>query len=198
MSALPDYHPDQRYMEGILSHDHAVLSEIYRLYASKVIRWVTQNNGNTDDGNDIMQDAMMALYRSAKNPDFRLSCPFEAFLLLIAKRLWYNELKKRGRRGVTIDIDDGYDIGEDSFRDAEALLEREEDDRLVAEQLTKLGGRCREIIEASFDGGRQEKLAETLGVSYGYLRKKKSECMAKLIQLIRFVKSKKNQDDDGD
>ena len=61
MSAQPDYHPDQRYVEGILSHDHAVLSEIYRLYASKVIRWVTQNNGNADDGNDIMQDAMMAL-----------------------------------------------------------------------------------------------------------------------------------------
>ena len=198
MSALPDYHPDQRYMEGILSHDHAVLSEIYRLYASKVIRWVTQNNGDTDDGNDIMQEAMMALYRSAKNPGFRLSCPFEAFLLLVAKRLWYNELKKRGRRGVTIDIDGGYDIGEDSFREAEKLLEREEDDRIVAAQLEKLGGRCREIIEASFDGGRQEKLAETLGVTYGYLRKKKSECMARLIQMIRFVKSKKTQEDDGD
>jgi RNA polymerase sigma factor (sigma-70 family) len=197
MSALPDYHPDQRYIEGILFHEHAVLSEIYRLYAPKVIRWVTQNSGDTDDGHDVMQEAMMALYRSAKNPAFRLSCPFEAFLLLVAKRLWYNELKKRNRRGVTIDIDDGYDIGEDSFRAIEELLEREEDDRLVAEQLAKLGGRCREIIEASFDGGKQEKLAGILGVSYGYLRKKKSECMAKLIQMIRLVKSKKTQEDDG-
>jgi hypothetical protein len=34
-------------------------------------------------------------------------------------------------------------------------------------------------------GEAQEKVAEALGVTYGYLRKKKSECMASLIKLVQ-------------
>jgi hypothetical protein len=36
----------------------------------------------------------------------------------------------------------------------------------------------------SLTGERQEKIAELLGVTYGYLRKKKSECMASLLSYV--------------
>jgi len=49
----------------------------------------------------------------------------------------------------------------------------------------KLGERCREIIKKCLGNKPQEEVATELGVSYAYLRKKKSECTAELIRLIQ-------------
>ena len=49
----------------------------------------------------------------------------------------------------------------------------------------KLGDRCREIITKCLGDQPQDEVALDLGVSYAYLRKKKSECMAELIKLIK-------------
>ena len=41
------------------------------------------------------------------------------------------------------------------------------------------------MLELSWSGMGMEEVAEKLENSYGYIRKKKSECMAKLIALIK-------------
>lgn len=48
-----------------------------------------------------------------------------------------------------------------------------------------MGERCQEIIRLSLTDKPQEEIAAKLGVTYGYLRKKKSECMASLISAIK-------------
>ena len=49
----------------------------------------------------------------------------------------------------------------------------------------KLGERCRQIIQKCLGNKPQDEVAAELGVSYAYLRKKKSECTAELIKLIQ-------------
>ena len=53
------------------------------------------------------------------------------------------------------------------------------------EMLQKISARCREIIVACYTDKPQQQLADEMGVSYAYLRKKKSLCMAELIALVR-------------
>lgn len=177
-------HEDQRYLIALLNNEVALVNEIYKKCAGKVKSFVLFNNGNADDAADIFQEALVDIYNQAKYKNLQLTCPFEPFLLLVCKRKWLNELKKRSISPVTKNEDDLLPIGEDTFEQAEALELQKEQASLFLKAFEQLGERCKEIISWSMKGEAQEKVAETLGVTYGYLRKKKSECMASLVKLI--------------
>lgn len=181
-------HADQRYIEGLLQNDTRVVQEIYRRFASPIKYYIIRNQGSEDDAADIFQESVMDIYNQAKHKNLQLTCPFEPFLLLICKRKWLNELKKRGRTPVTNHGDELSDIGEDVFAAAEQVEKEETKARVFVEQFERLGEKCREILKMSMTGEAQEKIAELLGVTYGYLRKKKSECMATLLTYIQAQK----------
>lgn len=181
-------HSDQRYIVGLVNNDTVVINEIYKRCAAKVKSWITFNNGSEDDAGDIFQEALMDVYRQAKYKSLELTCPFEPYILLICKRKWLNELKKRSILPVTNSEEDLLHIGEDTFANADDLEKQEAQSRLFFKCFEKLGERCKEIISWSMKGEAQEKVAETLGVTYGYLRKKKSECMAALVKMVQSEK----------
>lgn len=178
-------HTDQRYISGLLANDTLLVREIYDRFSGKVKGYIIQNSGSEDDAADIFQEALIDIYQQAQNKSLQLTCPFEAFLLLICKRKWLNELKKRGRREVTKDPEDLSIIGEDVFALAEQLQLQEDKAKLFMAMFQKLGHKCREIISKCLGSQPQEDVAAELGLTYAYLRKKKSECTAELIKLIQ-------------
>jgi len=182
-------HADQRYITGLINNDAAVINEIYKRCAGKVKSWISFNSGSEDDAADIFQEALLDVYRQGKYKSLQLSCPFEPYILLICKRKWLNEIKKRSILPVTNSEDDLLHIGEDTFACADELEKQEQQSKLFFSAFEKLGERCKEIISWSMKGEAQEKVAETLGVTYGYLRKKKSECMAALIKMVQSTKT---------
>ena len=182
-------HPDQRFIQGLLTNDGPTVDEIYRKYAGVIRNFIGRNGGSQDDAADIFQEALIDLYNQGRYKDLQLTCPFEAFLLLICKRKWYNLQKKRGLHRVTNSTEEVSLLGEDVFARAEQLAAEESRARLFLEQFARLADKCREILKLSLTGEAQEKIAEKLGVTYGYLRKKKSECMATLLSYIQAQKS---------
>ena len=178
-------HTDQRFITGLLQNDVTVVREIYERFSGKVKAYIINNNGNEEDAADIFQESLMEIYQQAKNRQLELTCPFEAFLLLICKRKWINELKKRGRHRVTTEPENLSNLGEDVFALAEQMQLRDERAKLFVTMFEKLGEKCREIIRWCLSGKPQEEVAAALGVTYGYLRKKKSECMGTLIASIQ-------------
>jgi RNA polymerase sigma factor (sigma-70 family) len=186
-------HGDQQYIEALLQNDVPMVDRIYRLFSPAIRRFIRQNGGGDDDAADIFQEALVDIYHQARYKALVLTCPFEPFLLLVCKRKWINELKKRGRSPVTKAQDDLSDYGEDVFAHAERLINEEEKARLFLDQLARLGEKCREIIRLYLSGRRQEEIAAELGVTYGYLRKKKSECMATLLAYVEEARAVANQ-----
>ena len=178
-------HTDQRFVTGLLQNDTAVVKEIYDRFAGKMKNYIIQNNGSEDDAADIFQEALIDIYQQARYKALQLTCPFEPFLLLICKRKWLNEIKKRGRHRVTNEPEDLSNIGEDVFALAEQLQTQNDKVKLFMAMFEKLGERCREIIQKCLGNKPQDEVASELGVTYAYLRKKKSECTAELIKLIQ-------------
>jgi RNA polymerase sigma factor (sigma-70 family) len=178
-------HTDQRFITGLLQNDAVVVREIYARFSGKIKNYILQNSGTEEDAADVLQEALIAIYQQARYKNLQLSCPFEPFLLLICRRKWLNEIKKLNRRGVTINTDDLSFIGEDVFFDAEQLQAQNDKASLYLEMFNKLGERCREIISKCLGTAPQEEISRELGVSYAYLRKKKSECTAELVNLIK-------------
>lgn len=186
-------HKDQFYIEGLLANNSKVIEQIYSKFSGKVKRYVFANSGNEDDAGDIFQECLIDLYNQAKYKQLQLTCPFEPFFLMVCKRKWLNELKKRAVIPVTKNEEDLLNISEDVFIQAEELEQQQRQSALYLTMFEKLSERCREIITLALSDQHQEKIAEQLGVSYGYLRKKKSECLASLIQMIKTEESKSHE-----
>jgi RNA polymerase sigma factor (sigma-70 family) len=178
-------HSDHRYILALLNNDQAIIEEIYIKYAGKIKWMILKNNGDENDAADIFQESLIAIYQKAKTQNFILTCPFEAFLYLVCKKKWINELNKRKNHSVTFTDTAGYTTAEDSLQQAAYITQTDERKNLLEEKLAELGEGCRKLLELSWSGKAMDEVAAVLKVTYGYVRKKKSECMAKLIKLVQ-------------
>ncbi len=162
-----------------------LLNKLYEKYSGKIRDMVLKNNGNAADAADIFQDALLDIYQRAKEKGFVLTCPLEAYLYLVCKNKWINKLNKKANSGVTFTDTEGYNFGEDVFNSAAILQKQNERNVLLAQKFKELGEGCRELLELSWTGISMMEVAEKLQNTYGYIKKKKSECMGKLIALVK-------------
>jgi RNA polymerase sigma factor (sigma-70 family) len=177
-------HQDHRFIEALLQNDSRVLNELYQKYSGKIIGYITKNSGSFDDAQDIIQETLITIYHQAKEKNFILTCPFDAYFYLLCKRRWLNQIQKKGIKGVTI-IDEITSISDEQEAIADATELFENRTSLFEEKLKELGGKCKELLDVAFKLKSMEKVAKFLGLSYGYVRKKKSECIGKLTKMIK-------------
>ncbi len=177
-------HSDHKYIEALLQNDNRVLNELYQKFSGKIISYVTKNSGSYDDAQDVIQEVLITIFHQANERKFILTCPFDAYFFLLCKRNWLNKLNKKGIKKVTIleEITSITDEQEFLVQETEMYEKRT---ALFEEKLIELGGKCKELLEASFKLKNMEKVATFLNISYGYARKKKSECMGKLTKMIK-------------
>ena len=178
-------HPDQKYIDALINNEQTILEELYKKFSGKIKWMVIQNNGSEADAADILQEALISIYKRAKRDDFILTCPFEAFLYTVCKCRWLKESVKRKQAGVTFKKDEEYKISDEGLKAVDEVQLLEARQNLLNEKLKELGGSCSQLLQMSWSGKSMEETAKELNISYGYARKKKSECMAKLIMLIK-------------
>tara|TARA_R110002051_G_scaffold10175_11_gene38871 strand:- start:73024 stop:73608 length:585 start_codon:yes stop_codon:yes gene_type:complete len=183
---MGDYstHPDQKYVDALLNNDNKGIAEIYSLFAPKVIGYIKKNSGDDARAQDIVQEGILTIYDQAKTKGLQLTCPFDAYFLLICKRKWLNVLKKTSPERVTINEEiTSIDAQIQSQADETTMFEAQTS--LFNEMLASMGEKCRELIKLTFTIKSMEMVAEKLGVSYAYARKKKSLCVGKLTEMVR-------------
>ncbi len=186
MSNNKKAHTDQKYIQALLHNNSSLIEEIYKKFSGKIIRMVTRNSGSESDAGDVFQDALMAICTRAQKGDFILTCPFEAYLYKICHSKWMNVLNKNKRAGVTNLEDDEYKgVADDAFAIAASTLQQENREKLFTDKVKELSARCRQILQLSWSGKGMNIVAEEMGVTYGFARKKKSECMKKLVHLVQ-------------
>ena len=92
---------------------------------------------------------------------------------------------KRKNAKVTITDAEGYNISEDSFKLAEEYILQQQRKVFLLEKLEELGNACRELLLLSWNEKSMDEVARILNMSYGYARKKKSDCVGKLMVLVK-------------
>ncbi len=190
MSAPHLPHDDQHYLEALIRHDQRTIDLIYSQNSGRVKSFIVANGGSADDAADIFQEALTDVYRQAQR-GYVLHCGFNAFFYTVCRNKWLDELRKRGKAQVTISelrrLED-----ENVEAAARNLYLHEERLAVLAQAIERLGHSCREIFKLAWtvnpESGKYYSLtevAERLNLSYGYLRKKKSECEQALKDRIR-------------
>ncbi len=177
-------HADQKYIEALLKNDTIVLTEIYEKFAPKVVGYIKKNNGDEPRAQDIIQETLMTIFKQAKEKGLQLTCPFDAYFFLLCKRKWLNELKKSSGKEVTIP-DEVVSIDDESvsFADETEIFETKHE--LFTEMFDQLGKACKELLKVTFTIKSMEEVAQKLGQSYAYVRKKKSLCIGQLTQMVQ-------------
>ena len=146
--------------------------------------YLSSRGCNEEDAGDLFQEALIDIYKLATNKQFVLSCPFEAFLLLVCKRKFFNKTKKTSLHVVTNGEEEAYtNIPGDANASAEEHLNQLGREQLVMSLLEQMGN-CKEVILKSLLKKPQEEIAEELGMTYAYYRKRKSNCMGELAELV--------------
>lgn len=184
-------HPHQKYIDALLNNNEKLLYELYQKCFPVIRQMVLENNGTETNAADIFQDALLDLFRKAKASEFVLTNSVCAYIKGICRNKWYDELEKRKRLVVTFTGFEEQDMGEDSFKHSEERQLTEARLHLIKKKFKELGERCKELLRLSWSTNEMGKkrstdeLAAMLNMTNGYLRKKKSECIIKLIKLVR-------------
>lgn len=182
--AEPKIHEDQKIIEGILNNSPLVIKSIYDRFAPKVINHIKQNNGNASDAQDVIQEVLIMIFNQAKFKNLKLTCPFDAYFFLLCKRKWLNELKKSLHKEVTIS-DEIVSTDESTSNHVFETELEDEQQHLFDFMFERLGNACKELLKMTFKISSMEKVAENLGVSYAYARKKKSLCIGELTKMVQ-------------
>ena len=178
-------HPDSRYVQALLDNDNRGISDIYTRFAARIERFVSANSGTADDARDVFQEALLAIAQQARRPGFALTCPFEAYLYLVCRGKWFNELKRRKRSAVTISDTERFNDTEQADALAESVLVEEARNQMFRVFFDKLSAGCRALLKLSWTGLSMQEVSDNLGVTYGYARKRKSECISQLTEWIQ-------------
>ncbi|WP_461533920.1 RNA polymerase sigma factor [Sinomicrobium sp.] len=177
-------HDDQKYIEGLLQNDVRVVNAIYEKFVPKVVRYICNNSGDASSAEDVVQEVLLVIYKQARDKGLQLSCPFDAYFFLLCKRRWLNELKKLSGREVTMGEQEVYKDEGAEILLAETCVE-EEKEKIFTAMFQRLGEVCKELLQISFRLKSMEDVAEKMGITYAYARKKKSLCTGKLAEMIR-------------
>ncbi|MBQ4818772.1 sigma-70 family RNA polymerase sigma factor [Aquimarina sp. MMG016] len=177
-------HTDQKYIEALLQNDTVILNEIYEKFAPKVIGYIKKNSGDESRAQDIIQETLVTVYNQAKEKGLQLTCPFDAYFFLLCKRRWLNEIKKSSSNKVTIN-EEVVSMDDESVRFADETELFNAKHELFTEMFDQLGKACKELLKVTFTIKSMEEVAQKLGQSYAYVRKKKSLCIGQLTELVQ-------------
>lgn len=173
---------DKKLLNGLLNAEHKVVREVYDLALPSVIHWVKENNGTETDARDIFQEALIALLQKLEKGDFKLSCTLKSFLRIICRNLWLTRLRNRGKiQGTPMNDVENIQLDDD----LEKRIEQSERSQLFYQHFDTLGENCRKILQWFFDKVPLKTIAERLGSSEGYIKKRKFICKEKLIKAVQ-------------
>jgi RNA polymerase sigma factor (sigma-70 family) len=178
------FHSSEKYINAFVKNDRTLLNELYEKFRPMIRCMVLQNNGTESDADDILQDALLALYCKAKTGKLVIK-EFDNFFYGVCKHKLLDKLnsEKKFLKGAMKDLN--YYSGADNFEAYEDHRLYQQRLELVAEKFAELGVRCKELLYLSWKGISLTEVAVKLNVSYSYCRKNKSESIKRLKTLVR-------------
>ncbi len=156
--------------------------QLYKEYFVVVKRFITNNNGRTDDAEDIFQDTMLVLVEKLEQDNFQLTASIKTYIMAIAKNLWLKRLRTTYREIEFTDLHDN-----NFFEDIDLAIEQEKSywDKLQ-NYMHQITDHCRGLIHDIFF---KEKAIEQIQKEYGYSTKHNAQNQKhKCVEQIRKIK----------
>jgi RNA polymerase sigma factor (sigma-70 family) len=180
---MADYYFDDLILHEIRKNNEVALRELYKNYYPMVFNLICSNSGTEQEAKDIYQEAVIAFYERAQQPDFVLTCKIKTYLYAVARRLWLKRLWEKKRFDGKIEERDYFPGIEEEIIDFE---ERERTFAMMKTALEGLGEPCRSIIE---DFYINDLTMDSIRDKFGYTnadnaKNQKYKCLQRLKKLF--------------
>lgn len=93
MSKLFVHHEENVLVEKLKKGDQKAFSELFQLYAGNLLNVARKYVTDQEDAREIVQETFYRVWKYRENMNAQLS--FKAYIITIAKRLIFNQTKKR-------------------------------------------------------------------------------------------------------
>jgi RNA polymerase sigma factor (sigma-70 family) len=183
---------DQEIIKGLKSGESYAVKYLAKKYLPVISYFISKNNGDVENAKDIFQDALFIIIEKIYANDFNLKGALSTYLFAICKNLWLMELDKmKAARNYMIrrepnQIETDFSESSDRVFYSNVFLQ-------CFDTMDKVS---RKILTMYWKEISLAEIAEKLGYSYGYVKKKKSESMKelkdKIIKHPNFKELKKN------
>ena len=152
--------------------------QLYTLGRVRIIRHVKRNNGNSDEAEDIVQDAVILVYEKICREEFNLNGDLSTYIFTVGKNLWYKELRKKTNTSSLSELAEVID----SISNDEVSEERYHQ---LSESISNLSEKCQEILKKRYwTKMKFEELAIDWGETIASLKMKSSRCHQELRNLL--------------
>lgn len=182
MSKIPDQTLIQHLQIGDPVVVNKALTYLHRKVYQQVSSFIQKYQGAAQDVEDIFQDALLAIYKLARQERLPPDTNVEAYLFSICKNLWFQQLRKKK---AIISIEDNPVLPPVQEVTLFRLLEKEKKEE-IQRLISKIGSNCREVLTYFyFERMRMREIAELMNFSSEQVAKnKKSTCLKKLKILV--------------
>lgn len=171
---------DQEIVESLKNRKGDAVRFVSEEYLPMIVYMVEKMDGSYNDAEDIFQEALIIIIKKIDSGELKLTAKFSTYLYAVCKNLWLYQLNKNK-------VDDKLQL-EDVEETYEPDYDEKYDKALQQKQFwhyyEQLSDVCRKILRLYWLDLPVKKIAEDMGNTEKYIRKRKYECKKKLVELI--------------
>jgi RNA polymerase sigma factor (sigma-70 family) len=142
---------------------------------------VARNNGTPEDAKDVFQEGLMVMLEKIDDRDFALTCKFKTYLFCICQNLWKEALDKR----MAASRFHKGNPEDDFVADTSEEMDNQVYERIFRSALDSMDPGDKTILQLFWQDLPLQEIADKLGFTYGYTKKKKSEAQAELTDRVK-------------
>jgi RNA polymerase sigma factor (sigma-70 family) len=176
-------HSDARILDLMRRGDEEALVILFDASRRAVTSYVRNNNGTTDDAEDMLQEALIVLWEKVRSGNFHYDAKLSTFIVAVVKNLWLRRLARQRKESP-----DPLEFDRRATTDPSPLDELIENDRAkqVRDALEKLGDPCRKLLLLFYwDEYSLEDIAAAMGFANAEtVKSKKYQCKKALEQYL--------------
>lgn len=161
----------------------AALKALYDDLRPRVIKHIKQNNGTSAEAQDVLQDAIVAVYSSIIEKKFRGESSVTTFTFAVAKNQWLNRLKRKQIESKYISANKDSELVENLL----PAYYNQEKKAAVAQLFSGLGSACEELLIKIYymNYSMKDIVKESKFDNEQVVRNKKYKCMKSLKTLLK-------------
>jgi len=167
---------DWEIIQGLKSGESYAVKFLAREFLPVISYFISKNSGSEEDAKDVFQDALFIVIEKINNNDFDVQGALSTYLFAICKHLWLIELdrQKAAKNYLLRHLIEAKEI------DTSELVDTVFYENVFRQCFNAMDEISQKILKMYWMEISPIEIAEKLGYSYGYVRKRKSECMKEL------------------
>ncbi len=178
-------HPNEWYTQGLLDQNPEVIRGIFSEFLPRIAIYARANSGTDEDAKDMFMYAMEVMYIKVKAHELTLTSGFFTYLYTVCNNYWLNKIR-RNKFDAGVTPDDPVVLNSMGREQENYFSEKTERQRLFSEKFQQIAKDCQMALSLSWHTElNMEEVAEAMGWTYAYARKRKTMCKQFLTDAVK-------------